>query len=437
MKRILLYTVAALLVFASCGKDEDYIFDKSPNERMAEALAKYQAALEGAQYGWEAELTTGNGAVYHFHFSFNNANRVKTFGDIDTTSASVEKESSYRLKALQQPALLFDTYTYLHQLADPDGSVNGGDYGIGLNSDFEFSLDTLATDSIKLTGRQNKSKMVLRRGAQPDLQAWQNGQWKSVVLFQSASARILNYFKMLTIGATRYEMRINAAARTVVFIWIDAGGTTRTQSSSYYFTEQGVVFTNPIVNGGTTISYLSNIAWNAGLASFTLNVNGTTAGNISGAIAPISNDAGAPQRWWQRMVTTDSYWISPSGFHVNGVDDAFEITKIPNFYFLGFFPRFGASGGVTYDLAGYIELEGGGLALNFGLAFNPPVFSNGRIRFTYLGDLGDIPDEALDPYINTGVQFLEPAGYYLVQTSATSYDMVSAKDAKAWISWFE
>jgi hypothetical protein len=29
----------------------------------------------------------------------------------------------------------------------------------------------------------------------------------------------------------------------------------------------------------------------------------------------------------------------------------------------------------------------------------------------------------------------EPNGYYLVQINADKYDMVSAKDGKAWITW--
>jgi hypothetical protein len=434
MKRILLYTMMAFVTLAACNKESNDVFDKTPNERMAEKLAAYQAALQAAQYGWNAELTTESGAIYNFHFSFNDAARVKTFADIDTGTASLEKESSYRLKALQQPALLFDTYTYLHVLADPDGSVNGGDNGIGLATDFEFSLDTLATDSIKLTGRQHGTKMTLRRSSQADYQAWTGGVWRSSVLFQSTATYIQNYFKRLTVGAKQYEMRINPAARTVTFIWLD-GVTTKTHTTSYYFTATGVEFTRPLVDGTTTINYLSNLNWNSALVSFQLSVNGATAASISGAIAPISNDVNAPQRWWQTMVNSDGYWRSINGFHVNGVDDAYKVRSIPNFYFLAFLPRFGVDGGVTYDLAGYVMLENGGLALNFGSAFSPPVFANGKVWFDYIGDLGDLPAD-MDPYIATTLQFWSATGFYLVQTGPTSYDMVSASDAKAWISWF-
>ena len=45
------------------------------------------------------------------------------FSDFDSTSAVTLQESSYRLKAEQQPTLIFDTYSYVHVLADPNEAV--------------------------------------------------------------------------------------------------------------------------------------------------------------------------------------------------------------------------------------------------------------------------------------------------------------------------
>lgn len=437
MKRTLLYFIIGLVGFSSCKKDDDPVFSESPDARINRVLGEYQTALAGSPNGWNAELRTAAGGIYHFHFSFNNANRVQMFGDIDTISALDRKESSFRLKALQQPSLIFDTYSYLHQLADPDGSVNGGEYGEGLSSDFEFSLDTLTTDSIKLTGRFKGSKMVMKKATQQDLQAWQSGQWKNVLLFEYSGARILNYFKRLVIGATSYEIRVNPLTRTITLIWVDAGGAGRQHTTAYYFTSQGVQFVVPLVNGATTINALTNITWNPVASVFQLNINGGAAATIAGAIAPIIRDLNGPTRWWQTVGTIQRRWISLQGFHVNGVDDAYKITEIPDFIYLGFFAEFGTSGGVRYDLAGYVLPDGGAPTIFFGTAFRPPTFTaDGRIIFRYLGDLGDITPDVEDAYVNTAIQFLSPQGYYLVQTSATTYDMVSALDAKAWITWF-
>lgn len=438
MKRALSYFLLALLAFTSCRKDNnDSVFPGTTDERINKTLAEYQSALAGSPYGWNARLTTAAGSVYNFHFSFNDANRVLMFSDIDTLTASERKESSFRLKALQQPALIFDTYSYLHILADPDGSVNGGIYGEGLQSDFEFSLDSLAADSIKLTGRFKGSKMILKKATQQDLETWQNGHWKNVLLFEDLGARILNYFKRLSYGGEEYEIQVNMAERTVTFTWADGAGAAHQHTTGYIVNSTGVQLATPLTNGANTISSFSDLNWNAGTSAFALKVNGTTASTIAGAIAPVVNDLEAPQRWWLYMAQQDSYWATLNGFHVNGVDDAFKLHGIPNFRFMIFWPRYGnAGGGVMYDLAGWVHNLNGAPTIMYGAAFEPPVFTaNGRVIFTWLGVLGDVPAAAQLPFQNTALQMEDEEGYYLVQTSARSYDMVSARDAKAWITW--
>ena len=80
---------------------------------------QYGSALTGSATGWNATIKTGTGGIFHFHFRFNESNRVFMYADINLETATTAKESSYRLKALQTPALIFDTYSYLHILADP------------------------------------------------------------------------------------------------------------------------------------------------------------------------------------------------------------------------------------------------------------------------------------------------------------------------------
>ena len=45
--------VLAIFVFAGCQKKTDEIFDKSPDDRLTEALDAYQQALVGAPNGWK------------------------------------------------------------------------------------------------------------------------------------------------------------------------------------------------------------------------------------------------------------------------------------------------------------------------------------------------------------------------------------------------
>ncbi len=136
MKKIL-YALILITTIVSCKKDKA-AFDKDADDRINEQLTSYQSVIVGSANGWTATLKTRLGMVFSFYFRFNDSNRVFMSSDFDTTTAGVQKESSFRLKSLQQPCLLFDTYSYIHILADPDASVDNGNYGSGLMSDFRI-----------------------------------------------------------------------------------------------------------------------------------------------------------------------------------------------------------------------------------------------------------------------------------------------------------
>src|SRR5437868_7377543 len=111
MTKYLLSFFVATVFLAACKKNEDHVFNQTPDERINQALQNYQSQLSGAQYGWKAVLYPKGGGAYFFYLKFNDANRVQMVSDFDSASAVNVKESSYRLKALQQPSLIFDTYS--------------------------------------------------------------------------------------------------------------------------------------------------------------------------------------------------------------------------------------------------------------------------------------------------------------------------------------
>ena len=273
--------VLSLFIFSSCKK-YDTAFKESPDQRINTALKKYGSALTGSPAGWNATIRTPNGGIYHFHFRFNDSNRVKMYSDFNQESASTARESSYRLKALQTPALLFDTYSYLHLLSDPDANVNGGEYGVGLATDFEYSLDSLAADSILLTGRVHGTKLTLIKATQADLDAWQNGRWATTLAFENIN-KIQNYFRRITIGGVNYEVRINSVTRMLTFTWIDANGNTRQFTTSYYYSATGVVFVTPFNTGTQTINGLEIVSWDAANSILNVKVNGV-ATTIAGVL---------------------------------------------------------------------------------------------------------------------------------------------------------
>jgi hypothetical protein len=420
--------ISCVFIFSACKK-YDTAFEESPDQRINTALKKYESALTGSAAGWNGTIRTQNGSIYHFHFRFNNSNRVSMFSDFNLETATTARESSYRLKSLQTPALLFDTYSYLHMLSDPDAAVNGGDYGVGLASDFEFSLDSLAADSILLTGRVHGTKLTLVKATQADFDAWQNGRWATTLAFENIN-NIQNYFRRLNIGGVNYEVRINSVTRTVTFTWIDGGGNTRQFTTSYYYSATGVVFATPFNTGTQTLNGLEIVSWDAANAVLNVKVSGT-ATTISGATKPLKVDLSAPQRWWQTAASSGGYWISFDGFHVNGVNDAFNLKSIPNYYFVVYWPNYNPGSNDLFAPV-FINAAGNGLELLYGAAPRAQFTADGRAVFTNLGFYPPYPSSG--PARQSLNQLLLPQGYYFVQTSPSSYDMVSSTDAKAWIS---
>ncbi len=434
MKKVLISIFIISAFLSSCKKTDKPAFDKSPDERLNETLAAYQTQLSGAQNGWTGLITTdsGRGSTYSFYFKFKDANRVVMISDFDSLSAVTPKESSYRLKALQQPSLIFDTYSYLHVLSDPDPNVNGQNFGSGLLADFEFYFDTVTTDNIKLVGRIHGSKLILTRATQAEETSFNSGGLATGLYIN----KILTYFKRLTIGSVLYDIQVNPRTRQFVFSWLDANGTLQTFTTGYYFTAGGISFTNPVVNGSQIISGLNNITFNPVSETINLTIN-STAATITGIVTPLKVDLGAPRRWWQYAVDNgNGYWISVNGFHVNGVDDAYNVHSLTSgtdsYFYLAYWPAYGTG----YDFFGpiFINAAQTGLSIFYGSAPATPTFTaDGRAIFTELGTFGTPP--ATGPAALTHDKLYNTSGYYFVQTSATTYDMVSASDGKAWVNW--
>jgi hypothetical protein len=445
IKRSFIYIIFLLAAFASCKKDDSTAFEKTPDERINETLTNYQTMLSGAQYGWRGVVYPAAGGAYGFYFKFNDANRVVMYSDFDSASAVTARESSYRLKALQQPSLIFDTYSYLHLLSDPNENTitvqknvngyRGGTLGQGLQSDFEYAIDTATADSIRLTGRQHGTKAVLIKATQQEATAYNNGQLATPLLQLQNINKILYYFKRLSIGGKVYDVSINDNNKTIAFTWV-SNGNVNTFTTTYYYTPDGIIFSTPFNDGSETMTGFTGIIWNENTATFSVTTN-NKAGTIAGVNTPIAVDKEAPVRWWNYAVLTgNTYWISVDGFHVDGVDDAYGIKSLQNdtwnYLYLIYWPKFN----VSYDLFApvFIDAARDSINLFYGTAPRAPtITANGRAVFREIGSLGPYPTTG--PAELSRAQLYNTSGYYFVQTSETSYDMVSAADSKIWITW--
>lgn len=192
MKNRYILILIILLFSSSCVKDNNDLFDKSPDERLSEKISEYNNILIEAPNGWIMTIETKVDGVYRLWVKFKAGNRVDMLCDMDATwatkdaTSSVIKESSYKIKAMQYPTLIFDTYNYIHLMADPQGTnssygnINGGVNGTGLASDFEFAFGDYANNIITLKGRYNSVNASLEKATVAQETAIKQGGLKLV-----------------------------------------------------------------------------------------------------------------------------------------------------------------------------------------------------------------------------------------------------------------
>jgi len=433
MKKHLLYILLFTLVLGACKKDTTEPVIGNVDDRLSETLTNYQTQLNGAQFGWKGYLLTDNEKPATFLFTFNDKNRTTMSADYRTAPA----ESSYRLKALQRPTLLFDSYSTLHLLADPTSSVFGGATASGYYSDFEFAFLSSSADTIKLEGTFNKSKLILIRS---------KSAAESAAIFTAlnnvtdAASKIRTYFKRTTIGGIECEVKWDPIAQVLSFSYLESGNL-KTVTSNYYVSGPVVALYDPLVIGTTTIKQISDITYDAASFIVNANVNGNPI-QIKEAITPLKLDVNAAQRWYNQMfANSNGTWVSDKAFHAGGVDDFCNFKNVAgyqNLWYAG--PT--VFGGTSEGLIAFVS---NALGAPYVLSRNPFGINAGIARFTLGTNAGTFTGTAPIALAMNAARNLLYGGatvgsaqdWYLIPTSddGKKYDMVRVSDAQAWISW--
>lgn len=423
----MLFGLLLVGLLSACEKDDnDPAPGERPDERLNEVLSAYKSQLVGAEHGWKATLYPEGGSGYNFLFDFKENDRVVTLSDISAAAATTPLESTYRLKAAQKPSLLFDTYTYLHVLADPDATKSGGEWGQGRSSDYEFSFDQVSPDSIVLTGNYHDSRLVLVRATADEAANYISSINENIQAFEGINNFSL-YFKQLRVGGQSFDIKVNTILRTITITY-DEGNEVKTFTTGYYYTPEGIALLQPFQTGELTIKTLTDLDYNASDSRIDLTVNGIE-GSIQEASRPANIDAQAARRFYNNP-PTGAYWFT-AGFTVEGVEDALKLSTLPGFSFLIYWPKYDEVEGTPVDVMGFVF----GNSLDYGPAAVPSFTPDGRIVYQELGVLGEVPAEHASIVEAFTQQWTIPEGYYVIQTSPASYDLVSAKDAKTWISF--
>jgi hypothetical protein len=268
MKLILNCFLLLTILLAGCDKDTDLVFEKTPDERIAETLTNYQTTLSQAP-GWKlfvypSGLKTQDIEVggLTYYMKFTNANRVTMVSDFTIDMASTPKESGYRLKAIQRPSLIFDTYSYIHVAADPDpvvSSTPASQAGFGWGTDFDFAFtETTSKDTIKLEGNFNGSDALLIKTSKAEIDAAFGGALADIVDITANYATSTPFIILPGAGNAKINVAFDLYLYRITFSYLDASGSIVTIDAPFSHTVNGLHLKDTVTVGGFTFQ---DILW--------------------------------------------------------------------------------------------------------------------------------------------------------------------------------
>ncbi|WP_449018068.1 DUF4302 domain-containing protein [Prevotella sp.] len=274
--KLFIYLLLALpaLFLQSCQTEEENVFDKSYAERMDDFLQKAQETLVASQYGWALDYypksnQSYGGVAYTIKFTRDNA-----IVRYENNPDDGEVKSLYKMKEDDGPVLSFDTYnTFLHTYATP----KSGEYR-GKEGDFEFVIDSIGADRIKIHGKRSLNTMYLHK---------LSGEASEYI---EKVTNLTNLFVFsdvaLNVGGKPYRLVVTDKNNRQLAIY---DGDKVIAESAYAFTDKGIRLYEPIMLNGVQLYDLTLDAETAklsgtGVESTASNVDVNLIANMIGAI---------------------------------------------------------------------------------------------------------------------------------------------------------
>lgn len=247
MKKKLIYAIALMVLpglFLSCEKlEHNYIDGKSPDERSREYMENVRQTLIAAPHGWVAYVAAPSGLSFTYYMEFDGSNRVRMYGDFTDESMTDARESTFALRNTGIPSLIFDTYNYIHIPADPNNAHNGGVQGVGLSTDFEFSILDVSTDTLVMLGNLRSNGLLLVRATAEERAAVEaEGLLNRVHGIRDFFTNNLNNYVTLNAGGQERKVGINYShsTRQLAYAVYEPDGTVSTGSTTFHYSVNGM-----------------------------------------------------------------------------------------------------------------------------------------------------------------------------------------------------
>lgn len=232
--------IAAVCSLQSCNDYEEVFHNESAATRMSNYLTKAKTVLTSSEKGWVFDYYPHKERVlggYTYTVKFK-GDEVE--GQIELKPGAKIK-STYAMVVGNGPELSFDTYNkWLHLFATPSSEQYEG-----LNGDFEFVIDSIGEDVMKVHGNRCQNVMFLRRLKEDATTYLQKVEQVSRNFLLSASKG--------TIGGKPIEVEYNTKQRQIAFY---ADGK-EIASSAYSYTDKGLRLYLPIEINGVTVHELT------------------------------------------------------------------------------------------------------------------------------------------------------------------------------------
>lgn len=303
MKKLLYIALVLTGFISSCKKDNPPIFD-DPDSRLSAELAKNQAMLVSAAEGWRATIYPRGGKGFTYYFKFTAEGKVTMMSDFNSTASNTSAESTYRLKALQRPTLIFDTYNYIHLAADPDASISGGSSSTakGLVSDFEFAFSGISGDTLKFDGTFNLNSMIMVKLSPTEAQSILAGGLKTMVDANAAyiSANRNPYIPFA--DGVKGAIAIDPNVKTVKLNYVNNSGVSEAQSTTFAFGINKIYLNKPLSYGSLAINEMT---WDPTAKTYYI-MSGATRINLLNSptpITPLTLMFGFPSNFTYRRIT--------------------------------------------------------------------------------------------------------------------------------------